>query len=102
MSELFDQPRIIRFGKYIFADDIIDSLVRSQLAPKKVLTISEFRHQYPESSRLVQVEDPLQVDRFGFDSWAAEDEQLTVSHLPEKEISETSVLIVPSGRVVGR
>ena len=68
MSESFDQPRTIRFGKYIFSDDVFDSLVRSQLAPKEVLTISEFRHQYPESSRLVQVEDPLRVDRFCFDS----------------------------------
>ena len=102
MSESFDQPRTIRFGKYIFSDDVFDSLVRSQLAPKEVLTISEFRHQYPESSRLVQVKDPLRVDRFCFDSWAAGDEQRTVSHLPEKEIPETSVLVVPSGRVVGR
>ena len=102
MSESFDQPRTIRFGKYIFADNAIDSLVRSQLAPTEVLTVSEFRHQYPESSRLVQVQGPLRVDPFFFDSWAAEDERLAVSHLPEREIPETFVLVVPSGRVLGR
>jgi len=101
MFESIGQPKTIRFGKYIFADNVIDSLIRSQLAPAKVLTVSEFCHQYPESSRRVQVNGPLRVDPFCFDSWS-EDQQLSVSCLPEKEIPETSVLVVPSGRVVGR
>ena len=101
MPEAFDQPKTIRFGKYILADNVMSCLIRSQLAPARTLTISEFRHEYPESCRLVQVKDPVCVDSFCFDSWT-EDEQLSVSHLPEKEIPATSVLIVPSGRIVGR
>ncbi|MDG1992257.1 MAG: glycosyltransferase family 61 protein [Pirellulales bacterium] len=101
MPEAFDQPRTIRFGKYILADNAIKCLIRSQRAPARTLTISEFRHEYPESSRLVRVKEPVCVDSFCFDSWT-EDEQLSVSHLPEKEIPETSVLVVPSGRIVGR
>jgi hypothetical protein len=100
MPEAFDQPKTIRFGKYILADNVMSCLIRSQLAPARTLTISEFRHEYPESCRLVQVKDPVCVDSFCFDSWT-EDGQLSVSHLPEKEIPATSVLIVPSGRIVG-
>ena len=101
MPEAFDQPKTIRFGKYILANNVMSCLVRSQLAPTRTLTISEFRHEHPESSRLVQVREPTCVESFCFDSWT-EDEHLSVSHLPEKEIPEASVLVVPSGRVVGR
>ncbi len=101
MPEVFNQPRTIRFGKYILADNVIKSLIRSQVAPARTLTVSEFREHYPECSRLVRVKKPVCVNAFCFDSWT-EDEQLSVSHLPEKEIPKTSVLVVPSGRIVGR
>ena len=101
MTEVFNQPRTIRFGKYILADDVITSLIQSRRAPARILTVSEFREHYPESSRLVRVKEPVCVDAFCFDSWT-EDAQLAVSHLPKREIPETSVLVVPSGRVVGR
>ena len=101
MPEVFNQPRTIRFGKYILADNVIKSLIRSQVAPARTLTVSEFREHYPECSRLVRVKKPVCVNAFCFDSWT-EDEQLSVSHLPEKEIPETSVLVIPSGSIVGR
>ncbi len=101
MPEVFNQPRTIRFGKYILADDVITSLIQSRRAPARILTGSEFREHYPESSRLVRVKEPVCIDAFCFHSWT-EDEQLSVSCLSEKEIPEASVLVVPSGRIVGR
>ena len=101
MPEVFNQPRTIRFGKYILADDVITSLIQLRRAPARILTGSEFREHYPESSRLVRVKEPVCVDAFCFHSWT-EDEQLSVSCLSEKEIPEASVLIVHSGRIVGR
>ena len=101
MSELFEQPKTIRFGKYILADNVISSLIQSRRAPARILTVSEFREHYPECSRLVRVGEPVCVNAFCFDSWT-EDEQLSVSCLSEKEIPEASVLVVPSGRIVGR
>lgn len=101
MSEIFDQPKMIRFGKYILADNVIESLVRSQRAPARRLSVSELRHQFPEIARFVRVNNPVSVDSFFFDSWTP-GSQLAISQLPANEIPETSVLIIPFGRVVGR
>ena len=45
--------------------------------------------------------DPVCVESFCFDSWT-EKSQFSISELPKREIPSTSVLVVPSGRVVGR
>ena len=45
--------------------------------------------------------DPVCVESFCFDSWT-EKSQFSTSELPKREIPSTSVLVVPSGRVVGR
>ena len=44
---------------------------------------------------------PVCVESFCFDSWT-EKSQFSTSELPKREIPSTSVLVVPSGRVVGR
>ena len=101
MSEPFEQPKTIRIGKYIFADDVVSSLVRSQRAPARTLNRSEFCDQCTGNFRLVQVNDPVCVESFCFDSWT-EKSQFSISELPKREIPSTSVLVVLSGRVVGR
>ena len=79
---------------------MITSLIQLRRAPARILTGSEFREHYRESSHLVRVKKPVCVDAFCFHSWR-EDEQLSVSCLSEKEIPEASVLVVPSGRYSG-
>ena len=101
MSEPFEQPKTIHVGKYILANDVVSSLVWSQRAPARTLSVSEFCDQCTDSFRLVQVNAPVCVESFRFDSWT-EKLQFSTSELPKREIPSTSVLVVPSGRVVGR
>lgn len=101
MSHSFAQPRTFRFGKYVLADDTLLSLTRPQRCPTRLLSVAELLAQCPAAARVIVLDEATCLPEFHYETWAATSQWCNRT-LPKRQLPATSVLVIPSGRVVGR